>query len=289
MALVARLVGLDTAAFCVAGVALGGIHIMHAHIVRGARRHPHHPFALCAVDLAFTALGWRRRVWDAAAFCAAGVALGDIQAHFAQQAWRLWNCARWQAWRLAALAFTFCGRPGAHGAGLAPAAAWTPWLFLSGGRGIKTSCCAASGSSLLREGFKATETINESHCVAFTAMGWRLPAWSVWTPRLFFCVAVRGAWCHPGSVCPRSVALIELRWIWWRFVCFDATLFCVAGVAFGEIQAHCLAGLASVAGVALGDIRVTFEWQAWHLRYWAGSGGALGRFGRVLLGSRGTW
>ena len=31
-----------------------------------------------------------------------------------------------------------------------------------------------------------------------------------------------------------------------------------------------------VAGVALGDIHLHFAWQAWHLRHWAGSGGALG-------------
>eukprot|EP00435_Cladocopium_sp_Y103_P023491 s133_g5.t1 len=32
-----------------------------------------------------------------------------------------------------------------------------------------------------------------------------------------------------------------------------------------------------VAGVALGDIHVTFVGQAWHLRHWAGSGGGLRR------------
>jgi len=31
-----------------------------------------------------------------------------------------------------------------------------------------------------------------------------------------------------------------------------------------------------VAGVALGDIRLPFAWQAWHWRHWAGSGGPLG-------------
>ena len=31
-----------------------------------------------------------------------------------------------------------------------------------------------------------------------------------------------------------------------------------------------------VAGVALGDIDVHSAWQAWHLRHWAGAGGALG-------------
>eukprot|EP00435_Cladocopium_sp_Y103_P017164 s1409_g4.t1 len=31
-----------------------------------------------------------------------------------------------------------------------------------------------------------------------------------------------------------------------------------------------------VAGVALGDMDLHFVWQAWHLRHWAGSGGGLG-------------
>eukprot|EP00435_Cladocopium_sp_Y103_P008815 s2545_g2.t1 len=35
-----------------------------------------------------------------------------------------------------------------------------------------------------------------------------------------------------------------------------------------------------VAGVALGDIDLHFVWQAWFLRHSAGSGDALGRFGR---------
>ena len=32
-----------------------------------------------------------------------------------------------------------------------------------------------------------------------------------------------------------------------------------------------------MAGVALGDIHLSFAWQTWYLRHWAGSGGALGR------------
>ena len=43
-----------------------------------------------------------------------------------------------------------------------------------------------------------------------------------------------------------------------------------------------------VAGVVLGDIHLHFAWQAWHLRHWAGSGGAPGRRGS-LSGGRGTW
>ena len=61
---------------------------------------------------------------------------------------------------------------------------------------------------------------------------------------------------------------------------------CVAGVALGDIgPSFC------EAGVAIGDIDRHFPWQAWHLRHWAGSGGALGSRGRrlCLRGRRGTW
>ena len=53
-------------------------------------------------------MGWLwRRAWvpvdavDAAAFGVAGVALGDMDLHFARQAWHLvtWTCtSAWQAW-----------------------------------------------------------------------------------------------------------------------------------------------------------------------------------------------
>ena len=61
------------------------------------------------------ALGW---LWwrasagadgvDAAAFCVAGVALGDMDLHFA-----------WQAWHLVTWIVTLRGRRGAYGTGLA--------------------------------------------------------------------------------------------------------------------------------------------------------------------------
>ena len=61
------------------------------------------------------ALGWLWwRAWfsfgavDAAADCVAGVALGDIDRHFA-----------WQAWHLATSIVTLRGRRGTYGTGLA--------------------------------------------------------------------------------------------------------------------------------------------------------------------------
>ena len=93
------------AAFCVAGVALGDIDLHFAWQ------------SLCVAGVAgvaLMALGWLRwRAWagvdgvDAAAFCVAGVALlrhppyfhvagvalGDMDRHFAWQAWHLWRWA----------------------------------------------------------------------------------------------------------------------------------------------------------------------------------------------------
>jgi len=81
-----------------------------------------------------------------------------------------------------------------------------------------------------------------------------------------------------------GVALAALGWLWraWaRWVARGAAPLCVAGVP-------------------LGDIHLGFAWQAWHLRHWVGSGGALGRaqspaatcVAGVALGDihpRGTW
>ena len=54
------------------------------------------------------ALAARLGLAGAAAVCLAGVALDDIDLHFA-----------WQAWRLATRTFTWCGRCGTYGAVLA--------------------------------------------------------------------------------------------------------------------------------------------------------------------------
>ena len=108
------LVAGDAAALCVAGVALGDIHLRFACGRRGQ-------FVTSTFVLVLRALGWLWwRAWtglvagDAAALCVAGVALGDIHLRFAWQAWQfvtstfvlvlralgwLW----WRAWTAAAL------------------------------------------------------------------------------------------------------------------------------------------------------------------------------------------
>ena len=60
------------------------------------------------------------------------------------------------------------------------------------------------------------------------------------------------------------MALVALGWLWWRVW---------ARLVAGDAAQLC------VAGVALGDIRLRFAWQAWHL--------VTSTF--VLCGRRGTY
>ena len=103
--------GVALTALCVAGVALGDIDCHFAwqawHLATCIFTWWHRR-SLCVAGVALTALG---RLWwrtgfpnyavDAAALCVAGVALGDIDRHFA-----------WQAWRLVTSAITLHGRRG---------------------------------------------------------------------------------------------------------------------------------------------------------------------------------
>ena len=74
-------------------------------------------------------------------------------------------------------------------------------------------------------------------------------------------------------VCVAGVALVIVGWLWWRA--------CAPLVACGA-AALWVAGVALgdmdvafyVAGVAFGDIDVAFAWQGRRLSHWAGSGGA---------------
>ena len=102
-----------------------------------------HGSSLCVAGVALMALGWLWwRAWfpvdavGAAALCVAGVALGDMDRHFAARmalmalGW-LWWCAwfpvdavgvAWEAWRL----WHWAGSDGALGSQLTP---WAPRLF----------------------------------------------------------------------------------------------------------------------------------------------------------------
>ena len=94
------LVFAHAAALCVAGVALGVAGVALGVIYFGLAWQAWHlatsTFVLRGMGVALVALGWLCwRAWtglvagDAAAFCVAGVALGDIYFGFAWQAWHL--------------------------------------------------------------------------------------------------------------------------------------------------------------------------------------------------------
>ena len=84
------------------------------------------------------------------------------------------------------------------------------------------------------------------------------PGWSPRAPRHF-------AW-QAWYLATWTVHLRDRRGTW-RHGCS----MCVAGVALGDIHLHF-----GIVAVALAHINLRFAWQAWHLWYWAGSGGALG-------------
>ena len=169
--------------------------------------------------VALLALGW---LWwrvcfpfgavGAAAVCVAGVALGDIDRHFA---WQAWHLATWIMWIV-----TLHGGRGAYGTGLALVARLVPvW------RRGRRSCL---------RGRRGTWRHRSSLCVAGLALGdmdrhfawqaWRLWHWAgsggalgsrlaPWAPRLFAwqawhlatsTVTLRGrpgTWRHRSSLC----------------------------------------------------------------------------------------
>ena len=249
----------------------------------------------------FTLRGRRGVWWHRPSLCVAGVALGDIDLHFAWQVWHLvtststlrgrrgtwWHrpslCVAgvalgdidlhfaWQVWHLVTWICTLCGRRGIYGTGLAVVA-----LGSGGHRG--------------------------------TLRG------------------RRGAWWHRPSLCVAGVALgdIDLHFAWqvWHLVTWICTLCGRRGI-YGTglaVVAHGSGGHRGtlrgrrgawwhrpslcVAGVALGDIDLHFAWQVWHLVTWIctlcgrrgiygtglavvalGSGGCRG----TLRGRRGAW
>ena len=89
----------------------------------------------------------------------------------------------------------------------------------------------------------------------------------------------RGTWRHPPSFCVAGVALLALGWVWWR--------------AWSPLDAAALC----MAGMALGDIHLRFTWQAWHLatstfvlrRHFAWQAWCFATTTFVLRGSCGTW
>ena len=224
----------------------------------------------------------------------AGVALGNIDLHFA-----------WPAWHLL------------YGTGLALVARLVP-IFRRGRRG-----CLSGRCSIWKH--------RPAFCVAGVALGdidlhfvWH--AWHLLygtglalVARLvpIFRRGRRGClsgrcsiWKHRPAFCVAGVALgdIDLHFVWhaWHLL-YGTGLALVARLVpiFRRGRRGCLSGRCSiwkhrpafcVAGVALGDIDLHFVWHAWHLLY--GTGLALvarlvpvcrhGRRG-CLCGRRGIW
>ena len=305
----------DAAAVCVAGVALGDIERRCAwqawHLatwtstLRGGR-------GTYGTGLALVArLGWiccrgrrrclrgRRGTWrHRASLCVAGMALGDMDLHFAWQAWHLWH---------------WTGSGGALGLDLAP---WTPVLFAWQAWHLGTSrslCVASVAHTQLVHAQLVTHNLSHTTCprttcphttshttchhttcshttCPHTTCTWRhRPSWHLWhwtgsggalgldlapwTPPLFAWQAWHLAtWTSTlrgrrGTYGTGLALVVRLGWIWRR-----GRRRCLRGRRGTWRHRASLCA----AGMALGDMDLHFAWQAWHLWYRAGSGGALG-------------
>ena len=157
-----------------------------------------HPLAFCVAGAGLMALGWlwwRTWGWDWSPvtprhFGVAGLALGDIQRHFA-----------WQAWQLVTSTFVLHGRRGTYGTGLALVArlgwdwspvtprhfAWQAWHLWhwagSGGAlglglvaGDVTTLCVAGVALVIQRHFACCFAWQAWHLVALGWLWWR--AWA---------------------------------------------------------------------------------------------------------------
>ena len=274
-----QVAGDAAAALCVAGVALGDIHLHLAwqawHLVTSAWH------------LATSTLWQAWHLWH---WASSGGGLG-----------RAWSPVTprnfvWQAWHLGTSTFILRGRRGTYGTGLALVARlgglsrrWCCGGTLRGRRGTWSHPPSFAWqawhlvtSTVILRGRRGTWRHPPSSCVAGAALGdihlrftwhaWHLwhwassggalgRAWSPVTPRNFawqawhlatstFILRGRRTWRHPPSFHVAGVALMALGWLWWR---------AWAGLVAGDAVALC------VAGVALGDIHLHLAWQAWHL------------------------
>ena len=148
---------------------------------------------------------WRHRP----SFCVASVALGDIDLHFAWQAWHLATLPRlfaWQAWHLATSTFTLRGRRGTwrHG----------PALCVAG------VALMALGWLWRRAWFPVDAVVAAVVGVAGEALG-NIDFHFAWQARhlvtsTFTLRGRRGAWRHGLSLCVAGVALgdIDLHFAW---------------------------------------------------------------------------
>ena len=237
--------------FCVAGVALGDIHLRFAW----------QGWYLWRLAGSGDALVAR----DAAPLCVAGMALCDIH-----------RCFTWQAWHLATSTFVLHGRPGS---GVALGPRWSP----------VTPCHFAwqawhlATSTVVSRGRRGTWRHPPSFCVAgvvLMTLGWVW--WRAWSP-----LVARDA--VPLCVAGMTLGDTHLRFAW--LACRLATSTFVLRGKGGTCDAWlglvtCLVPVGRpwrrstlrgrrgtwrhppsfhVAGVTLGDIHLRFAWQAWYL------------------------
>ena len=236
----------------------------------------------------------RRGTWrHGRAFCVAGVALGDIDLHFAWHLRHLWHWAgsggalgsqwtplspwlfAWQAWHLAASTCILRGRRGTWRhrrafcvagvalCGIDVHSAWQAWHLRhwagSGG-------ALGSQSRGCLRGRRGAWRYRPPLCVAGLALGDIdvHSAWQAWHLATSTCIlrGRRGAWRHRRAFCVAGAALTALGWLWWR------TWFprrCRRGCLRGRRGTRRHRRALGVAGVALCDIDVRSAWQVWHL------------------------
>ena len=241
------------------------------------------------------ALGWLWwRAWGvAAAVCMAGVALGDIDFHFAWQAWHLVTSTFTlrQGWHLATSTCILHGRRGTSGTALALARLGTL---------VAAAVCLAGvalGDIDLHFAWQAWHLVT----LTFTLrQGWHLATSTCilhgrrGTSGTALALARLGT-LVAAAVCLAGVALgdIDLHFAWqaWHLVTSTfnlrqgwhlATSTCIlhgrrgtSGTALAPVArlGTLVTAAVCLAGVALGDIDLHFAWQAWHLWHWTGSGG----------------
>ena len=201
------------------------------------------------------ALGWlwwharfprARVVAAAAAFCVAGVALGDTHLRFT-----------WQAWHLVTSTFVSCGRPGTRLTHFA----WQPWhvWHWASGRQLSVPTCPSGRHGFLH-GRRGTWRHSSSFHVAGVVLGdihlrftWHLTyshttcshtTYSHATYSRTTCTHTtysrrRRTWRYGSSLCVAGVARMALGWLWWRArfsaVAVVAAAFCVTGVALRDM------------------------------------------------------
>ena len=235
-------------------------------------------------------LTWRGRRgtwWHGPSLCVAGVALGDMDPHFAWQAWHLWHWAgsggalgsqvgavdaaafgvagvalgdmdlhfAWQVWHLATWILTLRGRRGTYGTGLAlvarlvsGVAPWTPRLLAWQAWHLETSTFFSRGT----------------WCVVLGGI-------DLW----HWATLVRLGRCHVGAALfAWHTCDMDLHFVTHMTTCSHTS---THNLLTHSLSTHTCSTHTHttwhrrslcVAGVALGDMDLHFAWQVWHLVTW---------------------